>query len=649
MKKTTLLLLTAFVISCPLYAGTTGGKASAVKTPANVKVSGYGPIETIEGAQTTISWNAVPGATGYNIYWSTVPGVTEKSSVITASASPYVHGGLAYGQRYYYRVAALKGEKSSALGKETSSLAKVYTTLQRQIVPTPVTVPDSIRPFDISTFAANGLGRWTYGPGVPYTKRLDLMPAGYKADSVRNTGSLLQFFTISDIHITDEESPAEAVFFGLSKKGIISAYSPSMLYTTHVLDAAIRTANALHKESPLDFGISLGDAANSTQYNELRWFIDVLDGKTINPSSGNHAGADKWDYQKPYQAAGLDRSIPWYSTLGNHDHFWVGSFPVSDKTRKAAVGSTMLNIGNIFTNTLGTDSTGYYMGAIDGGTEFGTPVGAGPVESFTTPPTVTPDPDRRELARTEWLGEFLNTASLPAGHGFTAENAKNGFACYTFMPNPKMPVEVIVLDDTQSDTDPSDGSKGPDWGHGSLDAKRYAWLVNELDKGQAAGNLMIIAAHIPIGVTKPGALEGWSSLAAVTEPDFIAKLKTYPNLLLWIAGHRHFSTITPMPSPDAARPELGFWEVETGSLREFPQQLRTFKIARNSDGTVSVFVTNVDPIVDNSLAAKGRSYAIAGGQIFNAWQTGVGPNAELVKKLTPAMQAKLKKLHIPAK
>jgi len=653
MKKTTLLLLASFVLACPLYAGKTDaktdGKANAVQVPADVKVSGYGPIETISGAQTTISWTPVEGATGYNIYWSSASGVTAKSTVIKTSDTKYVHGGLTYGHTYYYRVAAIKGDKVSKLSKQESSIARVYTTLQRQIVPTPVTVPDNIRPFDIALFANAGLGKWTYGAGAPYAKRLDLMPADYKADAVKNTGSLLHFFTISDIHITDKESPAEAVFFGLSKKGIISAYSPAMLYTTHVLDAAIRTANALNKESRLDFGISLGDDANSTQYNELRWFIDVIDGKMINPSSGKHAGADKWDYQKPYKAAGLDRSIPWYSTLGNHDHIWVGSFPVNDKTRKAAVGSTMLNIGNIFTTNLGTSSTGYYMGAIDGSTEFGTPVGAGPVERFAVPPTVTPDPDRRELARNEWMGEFFNTTSKPVGHGFSRKNAKKGFACYTFKPNPKLPIEVIVLDDTQSENDPSDGANGPDWGHGSLDAQRYAWLVSELDKGQASGNLMIIAAHIPIGVTKPGALDGWSSLAAVTESDLIAKLKTYPNLLLWMAGHRHFTTITPMPSTDAAHPELGFWEVETGSLREFPQQLRTFRIARNSDDTVSVYITNVDPIIDNSPAATGRSYAIAGNQIFDSWQEGVGLNAELVKKLTPAMQAKLNKLHITEK
>ena len=48
------------------------------------------------------------------------------------------------------------------------------------------------------------------------------------------------------------------------------------------------------------------------------------------------------------------------------------------------------------------------------------------------------------------------------------------------------------------------------YGHGSLDQERYDWLVSELDKGQAEGKLMIIAAHIPIGVEPAGSMMGWS-------------------------------------------------------------------------------------------------------------------------------------------
>ena len=51
-------------------------------------------------------------------------------------------------------------------------------------------------------------------------------------------------------------------------------------------------------------------------------------GKVITPSSGAHIGADSVDFQKPFKAAGLDKSIPFFQVLGNHDHFMIGSFPV---------------------------------------------------------------------------------------------------------------------------------------------------------------------------------------------------------------------------------------------------------------------------------------------------------------------------------
>jgi metallophosphoesterase (TIGR03768 family) len=461
---------------------------------------------------------------------------------------------------------------------------------------------------------------------------------------------------MTDIHITDKESPAQAVYYGYGW-GMISGYSPAMLTTTQVLDAAVQTVNALNREKPFDFGIFLGDAINSGQHNELRWYIDVLDGRTIKPDSGvmdDPVPGPLNDYQDDYKAAGLDPAIPWYQVLGNHDHFWMGLFVPDDHIRSSLTGNAILNIGNVLTDKLRVNSRGFYVGAIDGRTPYGDITGAGPVSDFPRgPPTVPADPDRRFLSRTEWIGEFFNSSSAPAGHGFDRSDVTTGFACYSFDPRSDLPIRVIVLDDTQDDNNPVDGSSS---GHGSLDKERYDWLVKELDKGQAEGRLMIIAAHIPVGVELEssglGSLLTWDKYAAVSDTDLVSKLHTYPNLILWVSGHRHLNTVTALKSPDPSRPELGFWEVETASLREFPQQFRTFEIVQNSDNTISIFATDVDPSVsDGSPAAGSRSYAIAAYQTFRSGADShpVGSyNAELVKQLSPEMQVKIQKYGTPA-
>lgn len=532
----------------------------------------------------------------------------------------------------------------------------VYTTADRTIIPVPVpSGSPALLPHQISSFSSGGYGQWRFGEGLAYEKRLDLMPAEYSASSGAPAARLLNFFAMTDIHITDKESPGQAIYYG-DAWGMISGYSPAMLYSTHVLDAAVQTVNVLQEKKPFDFGIFLGDAINSGQYNELRWYIDVIDGKTIKPDSGimdDPVPGPLNDYQDSYKAAGLNASVPWYQTMGNHDHFWMGMFPPDDYMKNTLTGNTTLNIGNVFTSRLQIKSRGYYMGAIDGRTPYGNITGAGTESDFPDgAPTVPADPDRRFLSRTEWIGEFYNSTTAPAGHGFSRSGTTTGFACYSFEPKSDIPIKVIVLDDTMTEENMPDGYSN---GHGSLDKERYDWLVHELDTGQAEGKLMIIAAHIPVGIelqkSGMGALLTWDKYSAVSDTDLVAKLQTYPNLLMWIAGHRHQNTITALKSPDPAHPELGFWEVETSSLRQFPQQFRTFEIVRNSDNTVSVFTTDVDPSVsDGSPAARSRSYAIAAHQIFIT-TTGPMPsdsfNAELVKQLSPEMQVKIQDYGTP--
>lgn len=116
----------------------------------------------------------------------------------------------------------------------------------------------------------------------------------------------------------------------------------------------------------------------------------------------------------------------------------------------------------------------------------------------------------------------------------------------------------------------------------------------------------------------------------------MATLNAAPNLLMWISGHRHLNTVKAFVSPDPAHPEMGFWQVETSSLRDFPQQFRTFDICLNEDGTVSIITLNVDPAVaEGTPAATSRRRAVAVQQIVrNDLRINVPNNATLGGKGT---------------
>ena len=87
--------------------------------------------------------------------------------------------------------------------------SKVFTTHERTVVPVPVpNDAEKIFPYEISKYAQNGYGVWKFGPGLEYEKRLDIMSPAYSNTSVSIIAKLLNFFTITDIHLTDKESPS---------------------------------------------------------------------------------------------------------------------------------------------------------------------------------------------------------------------------------------------------------------------------------------------------------------------------------------------------------------------------------------------------------------------------------------------------------
>ena len=92
----------------------------------------------------------------------------------------------------------------------------------------------------------------------------------------------------------------------------------------------------------------------------------------------------------PYKAAGLDKTIPWYQALGNHDHFWIGSIPVDYSLRKdlrqSFISDEVFATGDILTNPAIINNHDYYMGVFDGSTPYGDIIKAGPVGNFSSTP-----------------------------------------------------------------------------------------------------------------------------------------------------------------------------------------------------------------------------------------------------------------------
>jgi len=142
-------------------------------------------------------------------------------------------------------------------------------TRQRTITPIALTNVPAILASDLPLYAIDGYSSWQWGPGTDDGQLWTTnAPAGYTGAT--NAARLLTFFCFSDIHITDKESPSQSLWPGYQTEtgftnnspppgnGNSSCYSPVILRTTQALDAAVKTANALHRLMPFDFGMSLG-------------------------------------------------------------------------------------------------------------------------------------------------------------------------------------------------------------------------------------------------------------------------------------------------------------------------------------------------------------------------------------------------------
>jgi hypothetical protein len=460
------------------------------------------------------------------------------------------------------------------------------------------------------------------GPGEAFGERFEL------GSREAATGVLATLAHVTDAHVLDASSPARVTFLDRLGAPFESTFRPQEALTVQVLAGALASVRALRP----DLVIQGGDLIDNVQSNELAHALTVLAGGVVHPGSGPHGyygvqlGSDpdpfyyRPDVDAPrhpgllrdavhaFPCAGL--GIPWLPVLGDHDALVAGELVPTALTRSLAVGDRALwdlPVGL----TLPPGLRLAPGGSAGAGSPDGPPdpvlVGELLARALAGPTVnVAPDPARRELSFAEVIARLRDAASrglggtlggaggvLSAGSG-AGRGAKGGAvgggtgagatARLDYAVDVGSDLRLLVLDLARRD-----GGSG-----GLVAAGQAHWLAGQL--AASAGRWLIVISHQPLADSAGGA-------------QVLDLLDHAPSVIATLAGHTHRNRITPRPAPGG-----GYWQIETASLIDYPQQARALRILTTAGGGVVIQTWMLDHVFPGHLGTISRELSYLDAQ-----------------------------------
>jgi hypothetical protein len=166
-----------YYVITSIYGATESSPSDTFGEIAGIPPKPNNVIANLTGSDVTLSWDSVPRADTYTVYWSNNRGVTKNNgNPIFMASSPYLHVGLT-ALSYYYIVIA-----SNAYGE--SSASEEVTALFPIAPPTPSGLSATLRPDPSGPGYLPWIDLvWQGTPGVDYEiqRYLDNIPTGFSS------------------------------------------------------------------------------------------------------------------------------------------------------------------------------------------------------------------------------------------------------------------------------------------------------------------------------------------------------------------------------------------------------------------------------------------------------------------------------------